>query len=264
MGNLAASDGEIRRIGNDTIEAVADAYENGKGKKSDLAKASYKKGNAKKETVDSIQITAGKEAGNAVIWIAEVTKAKEIVAYATIDCTVKMAPKKFSVAATIDEEKFEKKATVNVGKAVALEVAFPENTEEPDAETTYTWTVKGPKNVTEDAYTLTGNDAEATFTAKAMTTTAKADKYTITCVNDQSQKKAKFTITVTNNLTDVKLGDIELDNADEAKVVKELVCNAADYTVEAAYAPAASSVSTGIPAAPKATADDDIFAIFKR
>ena len=32
----------------------------------------------------------------------------------------------------------------------------------------------------------------------------------------------------------------------------------------AAYAPAASSVSTGIPAAPKATADDDIFAIFKR
>lgn len=221
------------------ITTVEQAIVKGKAAKCDLAKASYKKANDKKEIPANITVTAGKKAGTAVIWVAEINKAKEVVAYASFEVAVKEAPKKFSIEipATEDAEAIAKKATVNVGTSVALAVVLPEEVTASD-DTTYTWTVKGPKGVTEDAYTLTGNDAAATFKATAMTTTAKADKYTITCTNDQSQKKAKFTVTVVNDLTDVKLGDIKLDNADEAKVVKELVCNA-DYTVEAAYAPAA-------------------------
>lgn len=218
------------------ITTIDKAIVNGKAVKSDLAKASYKKANDKKKTTANITVTAGKKAGTAVIWVAEINKAKEIVAYASFEVDVKVAPKKF----TLVSGEVEKKKTVNVTEEVALAVNNGEEVVSEDA--TYTWTIKAPKGIpadtTEVYFTLAADGKNATFTASAMTTTAKADKYTITCVNDQSQKKATFTVTVVNDLTSVTLGDIELETATEDKVVKELVCNS-DYTVEAAYAPAA-------------------------
>ncbi len=197
------------------VEDVAEAYTNGKGLKSNLAKAAYKK--AKNDTPANVTVTAGKEAGVARIWIAEVNKEKEVVAYSNFDVTVYEAPKKFTVAATIDEKTVEKKATVNVGTSVSLSVVLPEGVTASE-ETTYTWSVKAPKDAAETAYSIEADGKTATFKVSAMSKAGKTDKYTVVCVNNQSQKKATFAVTVTNDLTTVRLPETTMDSAAEAKV----------------------------------------------
>ena len=209
-----------------TIEKAFDAKF--KGAKSKKASVKFDKKTA------SFKVTAGKEAGAVEVWIAEYnSKSKAITAYTSFDVIVKTAPKKFTVEipATEDAEAVAKKATVNVKDEITLAVNTGEEVVSED--TTYTWTVKAPKTVTDetakDFYTLTANGKTATFATKATTSATKVDKYTITCVNDQSQKKATFTVTVTNDLTTVTLAAVAMDSAAEAKIVKELTWGT-DYT----------------------------------
>lgn len=202
------------------VTDVAKAFDSkGKGLKSNLAKAAVKAKDS------SVTITAGKEAGSAVIWVAEVDKkAKTVGAYAKINCTVKMAPSKFTIEVpkTESAEAITKKTTLTVGSTLtlAVNVSKPETV---DADTTYTWSVKLPKNAAIDkniAFEEGETEGTCTFTFKEMVNATKAESYTITCVNDQSQKKSTFKVTVVNDITAVTIGDAEtiaIADATEAK-----------------------------------------------
>lgn len=201
-----------------TVTAVANAFDNNgaKGKKSDSAKAAFKKANDKKGIAANVTVTAGKEAGKTVrVWIAEYHKKdKAIASYGYFDVVVKEAPKKFTIGKSgVDG----KKATINVKEEITLSVALPEGVTASD-DTTYKWAVKAPKDIEATAYTLTENNETATFKATAMSKVAKADKYTITCTNVQSGKKATFSVTVANDLVSYAIADQQIASAASAKV----------------------------------------------
>ena len=203
------------------VTDVAKAFDSkGKGLKSNLAKAAVKAKDS------SVTITAGKEAGSAVIWVAEVDKkAKTVGAYAKINCTVKMAPSKFTIEVpkTGSAEAITKKTTLTVGSSVTLAVNVSKPETGVDESTTYTWSVKLPKNAAIDkniAFEEGDTEGTCTFTFKEMVNATKAESYTITCVNDQSQKKSTFKVTVVNDITAVTIGDAEtiaIADATEAK-----------------------------------------------
>ena len=238
------------------------AFPNNKANKSNLAKATYKAAKAGKNEAN-ITVTAGKEAGAAKVWVAEFDSAKKaIIAYNFFEVEVKMAPSKFTVQIpgkeAVEEKKdsegnviqkaqdavapITKKATVNVTEEVELEVKIdkPVDTDgksQVSAGATYTWTVKAPKGAKETTnYTIVSNGTAATFTALAMTTATKADKYTLTCTNDQSGKKSTFAVTVTNDMSDVKILDVKMESAAEAAQETKLQWNTEAYKTTTAAA----------------------------
>ncbi|MBQ8613092.1 MAG: hypothetical protein IJ416_02605 [Ruminiclostridium sp.] len=208
-----------------------------------MAKASFDKKSG------GIKVVAGKTAGSIEVWVAELDADKEIVAYNFTTVEVKMAPAKFTVEIpAVEEVKGEdgkvtqeakeaiaKKATVNVGTAVDL--ALNITTENVSEDATYTWTLKAAKGAEEKTnYTLEGKGTKATFTPVAMTTATKADKYTITCTNDQSGKKATFAVTVTNDISAMTFGDIALESAAAAASELKLLWNTDVYKTTTAAA----------------------------
>ncbi len=201
----------------DTTATIAEAFDDkGKGVKSDYAKAAFKKANEKKGIAANVTVTAGKKAGETVrVWIAEYNKKEKVVAsYGYFDVVVKEAPKKFDLSVA----GVAKKATINVKDTVTLDVTLPEDAT-ASADTTYKWEVKAPKNAAEGSYALTPatDGKSATFTANKMSAIAKADKYAITCTNVQSGKKAKFTVTVANDLVSYAIADQKMESAASEK-----------------------------------------------
>ena len=241
---------------------IEDAFDLTKGK---AVKTTVKRATAKfDKKTNTFNVTAGKESGKVEVWIMEFnSKAKEVVACTHFDVTVKDAPKKFSVVMPeikeeekVTREEIEKKYTTFVGDtSVDLLVKLPEGVK-ADATTTYTWSVKTPKNETAFVYHTTEADeltdaekklagdanvvvvvqGEESETVKVgvffqkLSAPTKGGSYTVTCTNDQSGKKASFKFTVVNNVTKIDLKPVILANAYTAKQSAELVLGK-DYTI---------------------------------
>ncbi|MCR5685591.1 MAG: hypothetical protein K6G81_09270 [Lachnospiraceae bacterium] len=186
----------VASVTDTTVEEAAGAYSSGKGKKSNIAKASYKKAE------DKVAVTAGKTAGTARVWLAAVDKDKKIQASGYFDVTVGTAPKKLYIAKKKDVQAAEavKSVCLNAGESVKL-YALANGTElSPHAK--FTWTALKDNDNLE--ITLSATTHSATIKAKSAPTDGKALKAAVSAVNDESLKKVNCSVMIVNELKSVK------------------------------------------------------------
>ena len=199
-----------------TVTDAEGAFSSGKGKKSNMAKAAYKK------ATDSITVTAGKTAGTARVWVGAVDKKNTVQDSGYIDVLVGTAPKKIYVtrqkgaAATATV----KNVALNPGEQIVLYANS--NGTELSPHSSFTWT-----DVKESGYVQivpSSDTQKAVIKVISAPTTGKTQKVNVAVVNVESGKKVNVSILVSNGVVSVNgLSDaINLESAKEAVVDKTL------------------------------------------
>ncbi|MCR5323428.1 MAG: hypothetical protein K6E85_09185 [Lachnospiraceae bacterium] len=199
-----------------SVDNASSAFSSGKGKKSNIAKAAYKKAD------DTIVVTAGKTEGTARVWLAAVDKQKKIQASGYFDVSVGMAPKKLYITKRKGAPATEavKSISLNAGETAILYANAPEKGLAPHAK--LIWTIlKG-----EDCLEIepSANTHSARITVTEPPSNGKVLKASIQAVNVESGKKVTCSVLIGNAVTEI-LGmeeDIELESAEEAAVEKSL------------------------------------------
>ncbi len=194
----------VLSVTDSSVNSIDDAYRKGKGKtmRSQVS-VNY---NVNR---DILKVTAGTKAGKVKVWIAELYEdTKQVIAYACIDVTVKVADKEFGLS--LVEEKSpgvivtaENTATSNAGSSATIQIAHTINDVSPD--TTYNWKLILPKYCDEDLVTMQVADDTRSCTLK-LNSILYYDEITyvrIRCVNEQSRNVATYRIRIQNNITSV-------------------------------------------------------------
>ncbi len=234
-----------------TVTSYEDAFSNGKGQKSSIAKASYKSG--------KVVVTAGKTEGTARVWLAAYdSKKKAVKACGYVDIIVGTAPKKVFVvkleyafgnssagengvssssgAATPipDISNAVKSISLNAGESVAL-LAGADGTE-LSMYSKFFWTV------TKDGGCLEVVPSEdkksAIISVKSAPTTGKPVKAKLVVTSMESGKKANCTILISNEVTGFKgfTDAISIESAKDAAKQKDIklepICSANGKTTD--------------------------------
>ncbi|MBO4415994.1 MAG: hypothetical protein J5824_08460 [Lachnospiraceae bacterium] len=199
-----------------TVEDADAAFSSGKGKKSDIAKASYKKAD------DAVVVTAGKKEGTARIWIAAVDKKKAVQASGYFDVLVGMAPKKIYITKEkgADVKDAVKSVALSTGESVWLYANA--NGTELSSHAKFTWTAtKGADNL---EITPSASTQSAKISVKAAPTDGKVIKATVTMMNVESGKKVNCSVMIVNEVVSITglSTDLTLESALEAAVEKQL------------------------------------------
>ncbi|MBP5332034.1 MAG: hypothetical protein J6Y89_09310 [Lachnospiraceae bacterium] len=199
-----------------SVEDAAGAFSSGKGKKSDIAKASYKKAD------NAVVVTAGKKEGTARIWIAAVDKKKAVQASGYFDVLVGMAPKKIYITKEkgADVKAAVKSVALSTGESVWLYANA--NGTELSSHAKFTWTAtKGADNL---EITPSASAQSAKISVKAAPTDGKVIKATVTMMNVESGKKVNCSVMIVNEVVSITglSADLTLESALEAAVEKQL------------------------------------------
>ncbi|MBP5331015.1 MAG: hypothetical protein J6Y89_04110, partial [Lachnospiraceae bacterium] len=235
----------VTSVTDTTVEDASAAFPSGKGKKSNTAKAAYKKAD------DAVVVTAGKTEGTVRVWLAAVDKQKKVQASGYFDVTVGIAPKKVYVTKEKDAAVTAavKSIALNVGDSVKLYANAAGTELSPfSGFTWYTVADTVPLEIERAK-----NTRSATLKATAVTDTGKVLKIPVILENDESRKRVKFTILVENRIKSITgLSDsLTLDSAVEAAVEKKLdyvpVCVSSNPTTDKikVYTTAALEEGTG-------------------
>ncbi|MBO4415947.1 MAG: hypothetical protein J5824_08220 [Lachnospiraceae bacterium] len=202
------------------VEDASGAFASGKGKKSNTAKAAYKKAE------NTIVVTAGKTGGTVRIWVAAIDSNKEIQASGHFDVSVGTAPKKLFVSnyKNADMTSAIKSVAVNAGESVKLYANA--NGTELSEHAKFTWTVSKDNGCLE--ITPSANTQSAKITVKSAPADGKLLKAAITVVNVESGKKVNCSIMIGNEVTEISglSGSLTLPSAAEEAVEQKL-----DYTL---------------------------------
>lgn len=203
-----------------TVDEASGAFTSGKAKKSNTAKATYKKAD------NTVVVTAGKTEGTARIWIGAIDKQKAVQASGYFDVSVGTAPKKIYIteekgAAATDTVK---SVALSTGESVKLYVNA--NGTELSPHTKFTWTAVKDNDCLEIVPSATTHSA--TIRAKSAPTDGKVLKASVAVVNVESCKKTTVSILIGNAVTSITGIDemLELGSAAEAAVEQKL-----DYTL---------------------------------
>ena len=214
----------VLSITDNTVSDVSDAFTSGKGKKSDFAKASYKKN----ENGGQISVASGKKAGIARIWIAAVDKKKNVKTSAYFDVTVGMAPKKMYLTKDGKGEKTGALKSIALNMGDTGNVFVNSDGSALSSYATFTWDTSKD---TEGLLTVTpsGDTQSASISVKKVPEDGKVKKISITVTNNESGKKATLSVMVTNAVKSISGMDtaLQVDSAKEEAVEKQL-----DYKLE--------------------------------
>ncbi len=179
---------------NDVLEASG-AYNSGKGKKSNIAKASYKSRD------DAIVVTAGKTAGIARIWIAAVNKKKAVEDAVFFDVKVGTAPKKLYV--TKDDLGEKKDAIKSAALSVGGEVSLFVNADGTELSEFATFTWEALKDNDSIKITPSENTQFASVTVLSGPEDGKIVNASIQITNAETGKKVKVKVPISNSVVSV-------------------------------------------------------------
>ncbi|MBO4415283.1 MAG: hypothetical protein J5824_04785 [Lachnospiraceae bacterium] len=199
-----------------TVEEASGAFSSGKAKKSNTAKASYKKAD------NTVVVTAGKTEGTARIWIGAIDKQKAVKACEYFDVSVGTAPKKIYVTGEKDAAATETVKSVALSAGGDVELFVNANGTELSPHAKFTWTAVKDNDCLEIIPSDTTHSA--VIMVKSAPTDGKVLKASVAVVNVESGRKAKVSIMLQNAVISITGIDetLVLDSAAEAAVEQKL------------------------------------------
>ncbi|MBP1592502.1 MAG: hypothetical protein ILP22_10715, partial [Oscillospiraceae bacterium] len=212
------------------IDDVANAFgTGGKAKKSDVAKASIK---AKDGLVN---VSAGKKAGTARIWVATFnSKEKKIVESKYFDVAVGTAPKKMYLTQYGKAEKAEAVKSIMLNQGDSEKVFVNAEGTVLSAYTSFTWDSSKDTDGLLDISVSEDAAQSATITLKSAPSDGKVKKIGISVINNESGKKVTLSVLVSNAVQSIDGLDkaYALGSAADAAVEEtldySLVCSSKD------------------------------------
>ena len=217
VSSIPSSCKAVMSITDITVVSYDNAFSNGKGLKSNIAKASYKSG--------KVVVTAGKTEGTARVWLGAIDKKSKVVrAVGYFDIVVGTAPKKIILTYSPSENP-EANKTMTIVKSEKEDCfqtlyAYASGSE-LSKYSTFRWTKLKDNNLLELA--PSEDTHSCVIKVKSAPSGGKAVKASVEAVCVESGKKFKCTVTIENPVSEIKglSKEIQIESAKEAAKTKE-------------------------------------------